>query len=529
MESVLKQRQQEQGEQKPEQQLGNRSKGKGVKRRPGGTKRAGPLTADEISEYVGYVKKQHTIMTRSISGVKCGQVDHIKRPNAAEVKGVMSRFAFYPLTDSDEIQMVKGSCYQEECLQTGCWEGDRRNCKFLKYTGNPVTKTITVRGGSAGHRTRADYEKLVLFPELKKKIKAGSNVLIAQTGGGWAIAKAAGPPGLMRDVDGSLKDHDGAAVNWNEVVVKVHQYEVKEEHADPYLRKFCLRAPSGDCEQPWCKCGVAVGCMKQHTQIYRLKQIRKPVNFKMVACGTMTRGGFQPSGGGQADLEYKLHPLASQQIQQALRELPWEAGGDDVEPPGEDAEPAPDEQEGGEYETEQQYESEDEGNGEGGGGGGFGGESGGSSSGGGGGARVGGSGARGLGSEGEGEGFGVGGGGGGSGGGRGGSSSGGGGGARVGGSGERRLSYVHLWSDGCGAQLKCRWQLEWLNNHGIPGVRIMHNFFQSCHGKGPSDSEGAAVKNHQRHQELRNGIELNTTEDLIADCEKHLQLDRLQH
>jgi hypothetical protein len=88
------------------------------------------------------------------------------------------------------------------------------------------------------------------------------------------------------------------------------------------------------------------------------------------------------------------------------------------------------------------------------------------------------------------------------------------------------LSYVHLWSDGCAAQLKCRWQLEWLNNHGIPGVRVIHNYFQSCHGKGPSDSEGAAVKNHQRHQEIGNGIELNTTADLIADCKRNIQIDR---
>jgi hypothetical protein len=48
-------------------------------------------------------------------------------------------------------------------------------------------------------------------------------------------------------------------------------------------------------------------------------------------------------------------------------------------------------------------------------------------------------------------------------------------------------------------------------------------------GRRTAKERQLSVKNHQRHQELRNGIELNTTEDLIADCEKHLQLGRLQH
>ena len=89
------------------------------------------------------------------------------------------------------------------------------------------------------------------------------------------------------------------------------------------------------------------------------------------------------------------------------------------------------------------------------------------------------------------------------------------------------MTYVHVWSDGCGAQLKSRWQLAWLLCHGLPGVSIIHNYFQSCHGKGPSDSEGAAVKNHYRHVEHQQRRELNTTGELVAECRGHMQIGRL--
>ena len=61
----------------------------------------------------------------------------------------------------------------------------------------------------------------------------------------------------------------------------------------------------------------------------------------------------------------------------------------------------------------------------------------------------------------------------------------------------------------------------------LPGVSIIHNYFQSCHGKGPSDSEGAAVKNHYRHVEHQQRRELNTTGELVAECRGYMQIDRL--
>jgi hypothetical protein len=54
-----------------------------------------------------------------------------------------------------------------------------------------------------------------------------------------------------------------------------------------------------------------------------------------------------------------------------------------------------------------------------------------------------------------------------------------------------QLSHIHMWSDGCGSQLKSRWQIWWLTQinckdwgGGRCRVHITGNYFQSCHGKG---------------------------------------------
>ena len=79
----------------------------------------------------------------------------------------------------------------------------------------------------------------------------------------------------------------------------------------------------------------------------------------------------------------------------------------------------------------------------------------------------------------------------------------------------RELKHVHVWSDGCGSQNKNRWQVHWTTQGRVTfayddpgggsykGVRIAHHFFQSCHGKGPFDSEGAVVKTAPRDAEVR--------------------------
>lgn len=67
---------------------------------------------------------------------------------------------------------------------------------------------------------------------------------------------------------------------------------------------------------------------------------------------------------------------------------------------------------------------------------------------------------------------------------------------------ERELKRVHVWSDGCAGQFKNRNQLYWLVRiinslsfkAAVSGPYVTHNFFASCHGKGPSDALAAIIK-----------------------------------
>ena len=81
-----------------------------------------------------------------------------------------------------------------------------------------------------------------------------------------------------------------------------------------------------------------------------------------------------------------------------------------------------------------------------------------------------------------------------------------------------QLSHVHIWSDGCGDQLKNRWQAYFICAHGCPAVRFSHNFFQSCHGKGPSDSEGAVIKVFLRRMEFKNHVYIQASENAFDLC-----------
>jgi hypothetical protein len=66
-----------------------------------------------------------------------------------------------------------------------------------------------------------------------------------------------------------------------------------------------------------------------------------------------------------------------------------------------------------------------------------------------------------------------------------------------------QLKAVHIWSDGCKGQFKQKKQWHWLTEAAeAQGIRITHNFFQSCHGKGPADGEGAVYKSGLRQAEL---------------------------
>lgn len=58
----------------------------------------------------------------------------------------------------------------------------------------------------------------------------------------------------------------------------------------------------------------------------------------------------------------------------------------------------------------------------------------------------------------------------------------------------QELEFVHIWSDGCRSQFKGRQQFAFIScSESILGVKMEHNFFCSCHGKGGSDAETAFI------------------------------------
>lgn len=90
------------------------------------------------------------------------------------------------------------------------------------------------------------------------------------------------------------------------------------------------------------------------------------------------------------------------------------------------------------------------------------------------------------------------------------------------------LTHVHIWSDGCGGQFKNRYQLRYIidmvkksglttneNNTPINIEMVEHNFFASCHGKGPCDSLGAVVKTILRSA-MKEDIELRNATEAFA-------------
>lgn len=86
----------------------------------------------------------------------------------------------------------------------------------------------------------------------------------------------------------------------------------------------------------------------------------------------------------------------------------------------------------------------------------------------------------------------------------------------------RELKNVHVWSDGCAGQFKNRNQMHFVVSKMI---RVVHHFFASCHGKGPSDSEGAVVKSMLRMAELILGCYLASAKEAYEWLEKNLAFE----
>ena len=91
----------------------------------------------------------------------------------------------------------------------------------------------------------------------------------------------------------------------------------------------------------------------------------------------------------------------------------------------------------------------------------------------------------------------------------------------------RELKHVFVWSDGCAAQFKNKYQFFWLVDRK-DNLRVSHSFFMSCHGKGPSDSEGAVVKSALRNGEFLYGEYFATTVEAFEYLVKHTALAETQ-
>ena len=155
----------------------------------------------------------------------------------------------------------------------------------------------------------------------------GSNITILLSGSDWAVARATEKPLAYNH---NIRDHDGAEIKAHTLVVHVHQHELDSflsTSGGPYKKMYCLRTPSGSCDNKWSVCGTQRAedsggpCMKQHTLTYRLSHVRKPVNFEMA----VPRANISRRSSGAAaitKLTYTIHPLAQQKIRQNISALP---------------------------------------------------------------------------------------------------------------------------------------------------------------------------------------------------------------
>ena len=79
-----------------------------------------------------------------------------------------------------------------------------------------------------------------------------------------------------------------------------------------------------------------------------------------------------------------------------------------------------------------------------------------------------------------------------------------------------KLELVHFVSDGCRGQFKLKKQWLWLTNlETTLGVVGRHRYFQSCHGKGPSDGLGATYKSNMSSAEAM-GVYMAVTFDAFV-------------
>jgi hypothetical protein len=90
---------------------------------------------------------------------------------------------------------------------------------------------------------------------------------------------------------------------------------------------------------------------------------------------------------------------------------------------------------------------------------------------------------------------------------------------------DSELKTVHFWSDGCAEQFKQKANFAFISAlESITGVIGEHNFTESYHGKGVSDSENAAIKSTWRLHEQTNAFQVPITENAYRWAVENLTL-----
>ena len=75
--------------------------------------------------------------------------------------------------------------------------------------------------------------------------------------------------------------------------------------------EYLSRKPAGSCNKLYCKCGPAAGCTKQHVTTFRLKQVREPIGFRLIAPRARRGQSVQP-------LRYQMDDHTRQRVAASL-------------------------------------------------------------------------------------------------------------------------------------------------------------------------------------------------------------------
>ena len=88
---------------------------------------------------------------------------------------------------------------------------------------------------------------------------------------------------------------------------------------------------------------------------------------------------------------------------------------------------------------------------------------------------------------------------------------------------KHNVSTVHEWTDCAAGKYKDKYGFADLSmfskEHGMP---VIHNFFETSHGKGPCDGLGGIVKNKASKEVLSSKAIIQNAKDLVNFCNENL-------